>query len=188
MRSIRPRRSAGARSSATTSSTPARRRSTACGVKALLKRARRRVCCGGSEKTVHFRREGVFPASFRARGIRHVARGLFEIGHQTAPLEHFRQYVRDPLASDVRAAELCDRIVAVFAQHTRVQFVGAFGADGAGGDCECVAIGGTLDDGFAGNDTRAARPVVDDDRLAEALRQLLAVEPHQRVHAGARGQ
>ena len=42
-----------------------------------------------------------------------VARGLLEVGGEPAALEQLRHHVRDPLAGDVGAAELRDRVVAV---------------------------------------------------------------------------
>jgi hypothetical protein len=59
---------------------------------------------------------------------------------------------------------------------------------GAGRDRERVTVRLSFGDGLAGDDTGAARLVLDDDRLAQRLRQLLAVDAHQRVHAGAGGQ
>ena len=60
--------------------------------------------------------------------------------------------------------------------------------DGAGRHRERVAVGRALEDAFAGDDAGAAGPIVDDHRLAEALRQLVGIETHQRVHPGARRQ
>ena len=56
----------------------------------------------------------VLPAAARPIGVRHVARRLLEVGHQAAPLEHLRQDVRHAFAGEVHAAELRDRVVAVF--------------------------------------------------------------------------
>ena len=47
------------------------------------------------------------------RVIRDVARRLLEIRGEARPLEDLREEVRRPLARDVRAAELRDRVVAV---------------------------------------------------------------------------
>ena len=47
------------------------------------------------------------------RVVRDVARRLLEVGGEPRPLQDLRQQVRRPLARDVRAAELRDRVVAV---------------------------------------------------------------------------
>src|SRR5688500_11350122 len=47
------------------------------------------------------------------RVVGDVARGLLEVGREPRPLEDLREDVRDPLARDVRAAELRYRVVAV---------------------------------------------------------------------------
>ena len=70
-------------------------------------------------------RNVILPAAVRTVCVRHVARRLLEVSHQPAPFEHLREDVRDTFAGDVRAAELRDRIVAVFVEHTRVELVGA---------------------------------------------------------------
>ena len=74
-------------------------------------------------------RDVIFPAAVRPVRIRHVARRLLEVRHQAAPLENFREDVRHALAGEVRAAELSDRVVAVFVQHAGVQLVRAGCAD-----------------------------------------------------------
>ena len=54
-----------------------------------------------------------------------VARGLLEVGAQPRPLEHLGQDVGDPLAGDVRAAELGDGVVAVADEDPLVELRGA---------------------------------------------------------------
>src|SRR6185437_8007418 len=49
------------------------------------------------------------------------AGGLLEVGGETRALENLRQEVRRPLARDVRAAELRDRVVAVAEEDALVQ-------------------------------------------------------------------
>ena len=89
----------------------------------------RRLIPGLQRRAGEFGRHVVLPSAARAIGVRHVARRLLEIGHQTAPLEHLRQHVRDALAGEVHAAELRNRIVAVFREHLRVQLFRAGDAD-----------------------------------------------------------
>lgn len=55
----------------------------------------------------------------------------------------------------------------------------------AGRDRERIAIRRALRDGLPGDDAGAARAVLDDDGLAEALREFLAVEAHGGIHPGA---
>ena len=75
----------------------------------------------------------VFPLAVGPVGVWNVPGRLLEVRHEAPPLEHFRQDVRHALARHVRAAELRNRVVAVFVQHARVQLVGAGRADrGAG--------------------------------------------------------
>ena len=71
------------------------------------------------------RRDVIPPAAVQPIRVGHVAGRLLEVRHQPAPLEHFRQDVRHVFAGDVRAAELCDRVVAVLVEHARVQLLGA---------------------------------------------------------------
>ena len=78
-----------------------------------------------AQRALELRGDVIPPAPVQLVGVRHVARGLLEIRHQPAPLEHLRQDVGDVLARDVRAAELRDRVVAVFVEHSRVQLLGA---------------------------------------------------------------
>ena len=66
----------------------------------------------------------------RAVRIGHVARGLLEISHEPAPLEHLGEDVGGALAGQVHAAQLGDRVVAVLAEDALVELVGAGGADG----------------------------------------------------------
>ena len=82
-------------------------------------------------RRLDFRWHVVLPTAARPLRVGHVARRLFEVRHQASPFEHLGQDVRHAFARDVGAAELCDRIVAVIAQHPRVQPVGSFGADRA---------------------------------------------------------
>ena len=67
----------------------------------------------------------VAPAAVRVVGVRDVARGLLEVRHQAAALEHLGQDVRRVLARHVHAAELRDRVVAVLVEHPLVQPLGA---------------------------------------------------------------
>ena len=57
--------------------------------------------------------------------VGHVARGLLQVGGEPAALEHLRHHVRDPLARDVRAAELRHRVVAVADEDALVELAGA---------------------------------------------------------------
>ena len=75
------------------------------------------------------RRHVEFPLPVRTIGVRHVTRRLLEIRHQASPLEHLGQDVRRAFARHVRAAELRDRIVAVLAEHARIQPIGPLDAD-----------------------------------------------------------
>jgi hypothetical protein len=89
----------------------------------------RRLIPGLQRRAGEFPRHAVLPSAARAIGIRHVTRRLFQIGHQTAPLEHLREHVRDTLAGEVHAAELRNGIVAVFREHLGVQPFRAGDAD-----------------------------------------------------------
>src|SRR5687767_15999566 len=55
------------------------------------------------------------------RVVGDVARGLLEVGREPRPLEDLREDVRDPLARDVRAAELRHRVVAVAEEDALVE-------------------------------------------------------------------
>ena len=59
------------------------------------------------------------------RVVGDVARGLLEVGGQPAALEQLRHHVRDPLAGDVRAAELRHRVVPVAEEDALVELAGA---------------------------------------------------------------
>ena len=83
---------------------------------------------GAQRRSIQFARHVVLPLAVRAVRVRHITRRLLEVGHQAAPLEHFRQHVRHALAGEVGAAQLRDRIVAVLVQHLCVELVGAGGA------------------------------------------------------------
>src|SRR4051794_19276742 len=64
-------------------------------------------------------------AAGHRRVVCDVARGLLEVGGKAGALEDLRQYVRDPLARDVHAAELRDRVVAVAEEDGLVELRGA---------------------------------------------------------------
>ena len=64
-------------------------------------------------------------AARHRRVVGDVARGLLEVGAQPRALQDLRQDVRDPLAGDVRAAELGDRVVAVADEDPLVELRGA---------------------------------------------------------------
>ncbi len=57
--------------------------------------------------------------------IGHIARGLLEIGHQPAPLEHLGEHVRGLLARQVHTTELRHRVVAVLEEDAVVELFGA---------------------------------------------------------------
>ena len=59
------------------------------------------------------------------RVVGDVARRLLEVGGEPAALEQLRHHVRDPLAGDVRAAELRHRVVAVAEEDALVELAGA---------------------------------------------------------------
>ena len=82
-----------------------------------------------AQRALDFGGHVIAPPAVQLVGVGHVARGLLEIRHEPAPLEHLREHVRDVFTRDVRAAELRDRIVAVLVEHLRVQLFGAFDAD-----------------------------------------------------------
>ncbi len=71
----------------------------------------------------------ILPAAARFRRVGDVARGLLEVRHQPAPLEHLREEVRHALAGQVGAAELRHRVVSVFVEDAGVEAVGAVGPD-----------------------------------------------------------
>src|SRR6266436_153420 len=73
----------------------------------------------------------VLPAAVRPVGVRDVACGLFEVGHEAAPLEHLGQNVRRAFAREVHAAQLGHGVVAVVGEDALVQLLGARGAHGA---------------------------------------------------------
>ena len=75
-------------------------------------------------------RDDVLPPAVRPVRVRHVPGRLLQIGHQPAPFEHLGQDVGDPLAGDVRAAELRHRVVAVLVEHPRIERLGAVEAGG----------------------------------------------------------
>jgi hypothetical protein len=79
---------------------------------------------------VQLGRHVVLPGAARPVGVRDIAGGLLEIGHEPAPLEHLGQQVGHALAGQVDAAELGHRVVAVLAEHALVELVGPAGADG----------------------------------------------------------
>ena len=64
-------------------------------------------------------------AAGHRRVVGDVARRLLEVGAHPRPLEDLREDVRDPLAGDVRAAELRDRVVAVADEDPLVELGGA---------------------------------------------------------------
>ena len=70
-------------------------------------------------------RDVIPPAAVQPVGVRHVARGLLEVGHQASPLEQLGQHVRDVLAGDVRAAQLRDRVVAVLVEDLGEELLGS---------------------------------------------------------------
>jgi hypothetical protein len=74
----------------------------------------------------------------QSRVVRDVARGLLEVGHETAPLEDLGEDVRRLLAREVYTAELGDGVVAVLEEHPLVELLGALEAD-AGVDADVVA-------------------------------------------------
>ena len=74
---------------------------------------------------VEFGRHEIAPRLAAPLGVRNVARGLLEVGHQPAALEHLRQDVRGVLDGQVHAAELRDRVVAVLVEHPLIELVGA---------------------------------------------------------------
>src|SRR5262249_33922372 len=53
--------------------------------------------------------------------VRDVARGLLQVGGEAAALQHLGEDVGDPLAGDMRAAELRDRVVAEAAEDPLVE-------------------------------------------------------------------
>src|SRR5205823_11139613 len=53
--------------------------------------------------------------------VRDVARRLLEVRGEPRPLQDLRQEVGSPLARDVCASELCDRVVAVAEEDALVQ-------------------------------------------------------------------
>ena len=59
------------------------------------------------------------------RVVGDVARGLLQIRGQPAALQQLRHHVRDPLAGDVRSAELGHRVVAVAEEDALVELAGA---------------------------------------------------------------
>ena len=63
-----------------------------------------------------------------------VARGLLQVRGETAALQDLGEDVGDPLAGDVRAAHLCDRVVAVAEEDSLVE---------AGGSLALLALEGT---------------------------------------------
>ncbi len=58
-----------------------------------------------------------------------VAGRLLEVGGEPAALKDLREHVRDPLAGDVRAADLGDRVVAVADEDALVEARGALALD-----------------------------------------------------------
>src|SRR2546428_5509144 len=57
--------------------------------------------------------------------VRDVTRRLLEVGHEAPPLEHLGQDIGRPLARQVDAAELSDRVVAVLEEDALVELLGA---------------------------------------------------------------
>jgi hypothetical protein len=57
-----------------------------------------------------------------------VARRLLEVGGQPPPLEHFRDDVRHPLAGEVGAADLSDRVVAELDEDALVKALSSLSA------------------------------------------------------------
>ena len=105
-----------------------------------------------------------------ALGVRDVARGLFQIRHQSAALEHFGEHVRRVLHRKVDAAELRHRVVAVVVEHPRVQPLGALESDGRG-------AGGAADLGIELVEEQASqrlgRPrIAREQRALHGLRQI----------------
>ena len=104
-------------------------RDPACvGLERVVERANERLA---KRRSIELGGHVIFPTAVRPIDVRNVARRLLEVRHQASPLQHFREDVRDAFARDVCAAELCDRVVSVLAEHACVEFVRARGADRA---------------------------------------------------------
>ena len=73
----------------------------------------------------------VFPAPARLVGVGHIAGGLFQVRHEAAPFDHFRENIRDTFAGQVHAAKLRHRIVSIFVEDAGVQLFSPLHADPA---------------------------------------------------------
>ena len=80
----------------------------------------------GAELRAQQLRIAVVPvAAAKALVVGDVAGRLLEVRHQSTPLEHLGEHVGGLFAREVDAAELGDRVVAVFEEHLVVEFLGA---------------------------------------------------------------
>src|SRR5262249_33871912 len=73
-----------------------------------------------------------------------VAGRLLEVGGETASLQRLGEDVGDPLAGDVRAADLGYRVVAVADEDALVELRGAFALGGVEGASSLGRVGGEL--------------------------------------------
>ena len=83
-----------------------------------------------AQRATQLGRHVVAIAAARPVVVRNVARGLLEVRHQPAPLEHLGQDVRGALDRQVHTAQLRDRVVAVLEEDPVVELLGALEADG----------------------------------------------------------
>ena len=61
--------------------------------------------------------------------IAEVSRGLFEVTHESTPLEHLGQHIGRLLAGQVHSTKLRNRVIAVFEEHLFVEFFSPAKAD-----------------------------------------------------------
>ena len=100
-----------------------------------------------------------------------VARRLLEVGGEAPALQRLREDVRDPLAGDVRAAELGDRVVAEAAEDALVEARGALALSALEGPAAVRHVGGELVEIEPAKRPRVAR-VAREQRPLDGLRQV----------------
>ena len=114
-------------------------------------------------------------AARHRRVVGDVARRLLEVGGGPRPLQHLGQHVRDPLAGDVRAAELRHRVVAITDEDALVELRGALAFAAVPGAARGHGVRELVEE-EAAQRARIAR-VAGEERALDRLGQV-----HQREH------